>query len=135
LEIQKSNKQKVFNYIFSIVKSFCFVGLFSALLIGAFMAIRSNSFYGFIDGIQFGILLAIVMVPLIYFLDIFQRIKNYRKYKKFDFNVNQKRRLLIKDKYISIFNYLINALNSQKAFSIYKKDKEKGIIDAGVGRS
>lgn len=135
IELQNNNKQKMLNYAFSILKSFFLVGLLAAFLFGIFRSIKTGSSHGFIDGVQFGLFLAIVMVPIIVFLDVLQRIKNYRKYKKIDFNVNQTRKFFVKEEYNSIFNYLYNILNSHKEFSIYKKDFENGIIKADANAS
>jgi hypothetical protein len=135
LELQNKNWQKIFNYVFSILKSFLLVGIIAACLFGIFQSIKTGSFHGFIDGVQFGLLLAIVMVPIIVSLDVLQRIKNYRRYKKVDFNVNQTRRFFVKEEYNSIFNYLYNIIKSHKEFSIYKKDFENGIIKAYANAS
>jgi hypothetical protein len=131
----ENNKHKILNYVFTILKSFFFVGLSSALIFGIFRSIKAGSFSGLIDGILFGLLLAMVLVPIIVSLDILQRFKNYRKYQRVDFNVNQARRLLIKDEYNLIFNNLCNFLKDRKEFSIYNKDLEKGIIKADVKKS
>jgi hypothetical protein len=135
LVLQNSNKQKILNYIFLILKSFFLVGFLASFLFGIFRFVKTGSFHGFIDGIQFGFFLAIVMVPVIVFLDVLQRIKNYRKYKKVDFSINQVRRLLITDEYNSIFNKLCDLLKYCKEFSIYNMNLNKGIIEADVKKS
>lgn len=135
LALQNSNKKKMLNYVFLILKSFFLVGLLASFLFGIFRSVKTGSFYGFIDGIQFGFFLAIVMVPVIVFLDVLQRIKNYRKYKKIDFNINQVRRLLIREEYNSIFNKLCDLLKDCKEFSIYNMNLNKGIIEADVKKS
>jgi hypothetical protein len=135
LELPNNNKQKMLSYVFSILKSFFLVGLLGAFLFGIFRSIKTGSFHGFIDGMQFGLFLAIVMVPIIVFLDVLQRIKNYRKYKKVDFNISQTRNFLLKEEYNSICNYLYNILKTHKDFSIYKKDFENGIIKADANAS
>jgi hypothetical protein len=131
----ENNKHKTLNYVFTILKSFFFVVVASALFFGIFRSIKAGSLLGFVDGMLFGLLLAIVLVPIIVSLDIFQRFKNYRKYQRVDFNVNQVRRLLIKDEYNLIFNKLCDFLKDRKEFTIYNKDLGKGIIEADVKKS
>jgi hypothetical protein len=129
VEIKKKTTN-LFNYIFIIIKSSIFVGLISSFLFGIFRLIKVSSVIGFLDGAIFGLLLAIVLVSLIFCLDFFQRVKNYQKYKIFDFAVNQERKIIIKGEYNEIYTKLCDAVKCYSKFIIYNEDCENGIISA-----
>ena len=133
--LSKNNDSTLFTYFFTIVKLFIFIGLGGGLLFGIFQSIRTNSFNGFIDGIMFGFMLAIVTAPILIFIDIYQKFKCYLKYKAIDFSLNQERKFIVEDDYVSVFRKLNEMLNNHKKIEIHNKDMEKGIIEAVSRRS
>ncbi len=133
--LSRNNPGTLFTYVFIIIKLFIFIAFGGGLLFGIFQSIKINSLNGFIDGITFGVTIAVIMVPILIILDIIQKIKCYLKYKNIDFEIKQERRFLIDSDYIFIFNKLCENLNNYKNVEIYKKDTDKGIIEAISKRS
>ena len=123
------------DYILRIFKAFIFIALGFGLPIGIFITIRINSFYGFIEGIIAGILVALAGMAILIPLDIFQRIRCYLKYGTIDFGVTQERRLRIEGDYISVFKALYNVLEKRKKLETLYKDAENGVIQAVTKRS
>ena len=96
---------------------------------------KISSFYGFIEGLQYGTILSIVSLPLIFLLDFIQRLKSFSKFKKLDFHVKQVRKVLIEDEYCSAFKKFYETLISMEGLSIKKSDEKEGIIEAVTKRS
>jgi hypothetical protein len=134
LNIDK-NINGTLDYVLTFLKSFLFLGIVSAFLFGVYRTIKIKSLYGFFEGLQYGAILSIVCLPLIFLIDVIHRLKNYPKFKRIDFNVKQERKLLIEDDYHSAFNKFYEVLKSIEELSINKKDDEEGIIEAFTKRS
>ena len=133
--LSRNNGSGLFTYLFAIMKLLIFVMLGGSLLFGVFQSIRRNSLHGFVDGVVVGVVGALVAVPVLVFLDIFQKLKCYLRYKSIDFRVDQERRFIIKDDHMSVFNNISNVLNNIKNIEIYKKNMENGIVEAVAKRS
>ena len=133
--ISRNDETTIFTYFLSMLKSFIYFSLGAGFLFGAFQSIRKNSLNGFVDGFVIGIVSALIVVPIVIALDIFQKVKCYRKYKVIDFGVNQERRFLVEDEYSSAFDKMYSMLNDIKKVEIRHGDIESGIIEAVTKRS
>ncbi len=133
--IDSSDNNTLKTYIINIIKLYVFVNLCAGLLFGIFQTVRINSFNGFIDGLFFGTILSLTTIPILIFLDVFQKAKCYFKYKIICYQTNQKRKFLLKDNYVTIFNKLNDVLNNHPKIEIYNKDMKNGVIEAVAKRS
>ena len=139
IHVKAQNSEKsatgALHYILTFLKSFAILWIVSAFLFGIYRVMRVNTLYGFVEGLQFGAILSILSLPLIFLLDFTQRLKNIPKFKKIDFHVKQERKVLIEDEYCSAFKKFYESLKSMEGLSIIKKDDKEGIIEAITKRS
>ena len=133
--LRMNNDNRLLTYIFTIIKLFLFVGLGAGLLFGIVQSLRTSSISGLIDGITFGAILALITVPIVTILDIFERVRCYLKYKIVDFGVIQERRFLTKTDYDIAFKKIFDILNEIKKMEVTHKDSKQGVIEALVKRS
>ena len=137
--VKGQNNEKKVNgalyYVLTFLKSFVILWIVSAFLFGIYRSMRLNSPYGLVEGLQYGAILSIVSLPLMFLLDFLQRLKNLLQFKKIDFHVKQERKIIIEDEYYSAFRKFYETLISMEGLSISKKGDEEGIIEAVTKRS
>jgi len=110
-EIRSEKGDGILYYSFVIMKSYLFVFLFCFFLFGIFKAIKSFSLMeGVYDGMIFGFCISIILVTLMALVDIFERIRCYKRFQRISFRVNQEKNLFIKGECDEIANQLIEYL-------------------------
>jgi hypothetical protein len=136
IHIFEENDNTFSPYIIRTFKATLYTFLISSFIFGLFQSLRRNSFInGFSDGILFGVLLAIVLIPSLFIIDVISRIIYYLKHNKFDFRIRQERKLIISEDYKTVFNIFSDILKKNNKFKIEHEDINEGEIHATVQRS
>jgi hypothetical protein len=128
--MEKEKRSTLLSYLLVIFKAVILVIVGGGLIFGLFQSIKKASYHGFIDGIEFGSLLALTAIPIIVVIDLMQRLKCYLNYKIFDLGIEQERRFLIEDDYMPVFNRLQEVLDHLKRIDCHQQDIENGHIQA-----
>ena len=122
-------------YILRIFIAFTAGALVFGFFAGIFLSIKYASLEGFGTGLSAGFTWALLVFAVLLPLDVFEKIKCYRKYGFIDFRVRQERTLWIHAEYDSIFDTLQNEFRTWKKIQLKKKDIKLGIIEIETGRS
>lgn len=133
--LSRDKNSTLLAYILTIVKLFVSFLIGGGLLFGIFQSVRIQSFHGFIEGLVFGASLAIFGLPFLILIDIIQKTKCYIRYGNIDFGVAQERRFVIEEDYMSLFNRFVDVLVNIKKIEVYRREIERGIIEANVRRT
>jgi hypothetical protein len=122
-------------YILRILFAFIIGALAFGVLFGTFLSIMNASLEGFALGLFVGAIWALLVFAVFLPLDVFEKVKCYRKYGFIDFRVRQQRTVRIDGDCITILDTLQRVFQSHKTIHLRKKDTKRGIIEAEVGRS
>ncbi len=122
-------------YTLRIFIAFIIGALAFGFFFGIFLSIRDGTVEGFGSGLVGGVIWAVLVFAVFLPLDVFEKIKCYRKYGFIDFRVHQEHILCIHAEYDTIFNALQNEFRTWKKIQLKKKDIKLGIIEIETGRS
>jgi hypothetical protein len=122
-------------YIIRILFEFIIGALAFGVLFGTFLSIMNASFEGFALGLFVGFIWALLVFAVFVPLDVFEKVKCYRKYGFIDFRVRQQQAICIAADYVAILDAIEWVFQAQKKIHLRKKDTKHGIIEADVGRS
>ncbi len=127
--------QGFLNYIIRIPFAFIIVALVVGLPAGIFFSIINVSLEGFGVGLIAGVICSLLGFAVIVPVDIFTKIKCYRKYGLVDFRVRQQRILHIDADYDTICETFQQEFRAWKGMQLRNKDMKRGIIEVETRRS
>lgn len=134
-ELGANDRDGLKYYLSNVLKSFLIIFLPSSLLFGIYRMTKTTSpIEGLYQGLIFGLLLSIILIVLMASVDLFERLRFSKKFKKMSFRVPQERKLFLYDDYDKTFELLLSILN-RVDFRIENQDKRNGTIIARTGRS
>ncbi len=122
-------------YILRIFFAFIIGALAFGLLFGGFLSIMNASLEGFGVGLIAGVVWAVIVSVVIIPLDVFARIKCYRKYGFIDFRVHQQLMVRFDADFNTIFETFQQEFRAWKGIKLRNKDMKSGIIEVETRRS
>lgn len=136
IKVIQAHYGNIKQYLFSILKAYIVISLGLGISSSLIRMLKLNDYSNFIINIIYnGFIPAILCIILLIVPDLFQKIKNFFKYKVFVFDNKHARLIVVDENYTIVFDRVIELLSSYHNFSIEYSDSTTGSIICMAKRS